>query len=104
MWVRVVVPLRLLAQSGAKVRLSQSSEFYPGTEDRVLLVEGNQDAINVAISKTLILMLEVRARAWERGWRRRRGLEPSSMNLRWDSPSSDACVRARVRLRYGRTP
>ena len=47
-------------QSGAKVRLSQSTEYYPGTEDRVLIVEGSQESITSAISKALRLMLEVR--------------------------------------------
>lgn len=45
-------------ESGAKVRLSQNAEFYPGTEDRVLILEGGHDAINAAVAKTLRLMLE----------------------------------------------
>ena len=43
-------------ESGARVKMSQNNDFYPGTQDRVLLITGTKDSVFAALSKVSTLL------------------------------------------------
>jgi KH domain len=45
--------------SGAKVRVSQNQEFYPGTSDRIMLISGPKRALVIAVGELTAKILEV---------------------------------------------
>lgn len=45
--------------TGAKIRLSQNNEFFPTTNDRVISISGNLQAIEVALAELITKMVEV---------------------------------------------
>jgi RNA-binding protein Nova len=45
------------AQSGARIQLSRSREFFPGTGDRILLLTGTVNAILTALHLILSKLL-----------------------------------------------
>ena len=45
---------QLQVESGARLKLSQTNEFFPGTSDRIVLIQGTIQAILLA--QTLILV------------------------------------------------
>lgn len=45
--------------TGAKIRVSQSTEIYPGTEDRIIVIAGEKNCIFSAIKELLYRILEV---------------------------------------------
>ena len=44
---------QIQAESAARVKLSQNREYFPGTTDRVVLIQGNFDSVTNAASMTM---------------------------------------------------
>lgn len=49
------------AQSGARIQLSRSKEFFPGTQDRIILLTGSVNAILTALHLVLSKLLQEEA-------------------------------------------
>ena len=46
-------------KTGAKVRVSQAEEFFPETNDRIILISGTKAAIAAAVEQVITRTLEV---------------------------------------------
>lgn len=57
----------LQAQSSSRIKLSQAGDFYPGTSDRVCLIQGDQAQVKRAISLIIKRIDELQKQAEQRG-------------------------------------
>lgn len=57
----------LQAQSSSRIKLSQAGDFYPGTSDRVCLIQGDQAQVKAAISLIIKRIDELQKQAEQRG-------------------------------------
>ena len=56
----------LQAQSSSRIKLSQAGDFYPGTSDRVCLIQGDQAQVKAAISLIIKRINELQKQAEQR--------------------------------------
>ncbi|EED89720.1 predicted protein, partial [Thalassiosira pseudonana CCMP1335] len=49
----------LQADSSTRIKLSQGGDYYPGTQDRVCLIQGSLDNARVAVEMILLKLLQV---------------------------------------------
>ena len=49
----------LVESSGARIKISQNSELYPGTTDRIILVHGIASNVREAVHKITLKISEV---------------------------------------------
>jgi len=58
--------LKLQRECGCRIKLSQAHDFFPGTSDRVCLLQGdNIDSVKKAVALILKKVRDVRVRAFE---------------------------------------
>lgn len=50
----------IMQSTSAKIKLSQNTEFFPDTTDRIILVIGSAEAIALAIAEIVTKICEVR--------------------------------------------
>jgi hypothetical protein len=60
----------LQTQSSARIKLSQTGDYYPGTQDRVCLVQGNLENVKVAVRLLLerLHMLQEQQHSQQASW------------------------------------
>lgn len=65
----------LQTQSSARIKLSQTGDFYPGTQDRVCLVQGNLENVKVAVGLLLerLYMLQGQQHSQHAAWQPKQG-------------------------------
>jgi RNA-binding protein Nova len=82
----------LQTQSSARIKLSQTGDFYPGTQDRVCLVQGQLENVQSAVRLLLerIYMLQEQQHSQHVTW------HPNQSEAVPDSPGFDFVVRLLV--------
>jgi len=81
----------LQAQSSSRIKLSQAGDFYPGTSDRVCLIQGDQTQVKSAISLIIKRIDELQRQAEQRGQQQRQQEEEEGedQDRSADAPSAD---------------
>lgn len=93
----------LQSESNTRLKLSQSGDFYPGTQDRVCLVQGEPDAVKVALrlllTRLYMLQESQHAPVWQKH-QQQLSLQqhPSDQAEKAASPLFDFIVRLLVPL------
>lgn len=73
----------LQAQSNTRIKLSQTGDYYPGTQDRVCLVQGQLDNVKTALSLLLkrLYMLQEHQHSQHMAWQSNRHEGPPSFDF-----------------------
>lgn len=69
----------LQTQSSARIKLSQTGDFYPGTQDRVCLVQGQQENVKLAVKLLLerLYMLQEQQHSQHLAWQPKQDESPT---------------------------
>lgn len=79
----------LQAQSSSRIKLSQAGDFYPGTSDRVCLIQGDQTQAKSAISLIIKRIDEPQRQAEQRGQQQRQQEEIDDKDHFTDAPPTE---------------
>ena len=79
----------LQSQSSSRIKLSQAGDFYPGTSDRVCLIQGDQTQVKSAISLIIKRIDELQRQAEQRGQQQRQQEENDDEDHFTDAPPTE---------------
>ena len=79
----------LQAQSSSRIKLSQAGDFYPGTSDRVCLIQGDQAQVKSAIKLIIKRIDELQRQAEQRGQQQRQQEENDDEDHFTDAPPTE---------------